>query len=98
SGLYTPLNNEANVLVTVAQPKERPRIIHHAAVSKKIKLSYSAYSTFKTSNSLPYILAGIEMKERNLNEIILTDTAGNISECSSSNVLDRKSTRLNSSH
>lgn len=85
-GLYTPLNNEANVLVTVAQPKERPRIIHHAAVSKKIKLSYSAYSTFKTSNSLPYILAGIEMKERNLNEIILTDTAGNISECSSSNI------------
>lgn len=85
-GMYTPLHNEANILISVSTPKTRPTIINHAAVAKNIKLTYSAYSAFKTSNSLPYILAGLEMKERSLNEIILTDTSGNISECSSSNI------------
>lgn len=85
-GLYTPLHNDANVLVSASQSKARAKIINHAAVAKNTRLSYSSYSAFKTSNSLPYILAGIEMKERNLDEIILTDTDGNISECSSSNI------------
>lgn len=85
-GLYIPHHNEANVLISVSQPKARPKIIHNAGVAQKVQLSYSIYSAYKTSNSLPYVLAGIEMKERALNEIILTDTDGNISECSSSNI------------
>lgn len=85
-GMYTPLHNEANVLISVSASKTRPPIIKDAAIAKKVKLTYSAYSAFKTSNSLPYILAGLEMKERNLNEVILTDIDGNISECSSSNI------------
>lgn len=85
-GLYIPHHNEANVLISVSQPKARPKIIHNAGVAQKVQLSYSIYSAYKTSNSLPYVLAGIEMKDRALNEIILTDTAGNISECSSSNI------------
>lgn len=85
-GLYIPLRNEANVLISVSQPKERPKIIQRAGIAQKVQLSYSNYSAYKTSNSLPYILAGIEMKERDLNEIMITDIHGNVSECSSSNI------------
>lgn len=93
-GLYTPLHNEANTLISVSPLKTRPQIIKKAAVAKKVKLHYSTYSAFKTSNALPYILAGLEMKERGLSEIILTDIRGNISECSSSNIFWLKEDQL----
>lgn len=56
------------------------------AFSDKIKLSFSPFSPYKTLNSLPYILAGIEKTERDLEDLILLDTHNNISECIATNI------------
>lgn len=93
-GLYTPQHNQVNTLIAASLSKARPAIVKKAAIAKRVKLHYSAYSAFKTCNALPYILAGIEMNERRLDEIILLDTDGNVSECSSSNIFWIKNGRI----
>lgn len=85
-GLYTPQQNQVNTLITASRPKERPAIIKKAAIATRVKLHYSAYSSFKTCNALPYVLAGIEMKDRGLDEIIILDINDHVSECTSSNI------------
>ncbi|MEQ8926674.1 MAG: aminotransferase class IV [Fulvivirga sp.] len=66
----------------------------NVGLSNKVRLSPSVSSSFKTMNSLPYVLAGIEKTERNLDDIVLTDFDGNISECSSSNLFWIKDSKL----
>src|SRR5690606_1335213 len=51
-----------------------------------IRLSYSALSSLKTCSALPYVLAGIEKKSRNLDEILILDGQNRLAECSSSNL------------
>lgn len=85
-GLYTPQNNTANILITVSKQLDRPKTINKAEIAENITLSYSPISGLKTCNALPYILAGLEKKEKKLDEVIILDNNGNLSECSSSNL------------
>lgn len=61
-------------------------ILKNTGLSHTITLHQSIYSAYKTMNSLDYILAEIEKKERELDEMILLDTNKNVSECVSSNI------------
>ena len=101
-GFYTPTfpKNECNthILIRIVSHEikssnsnnhysvlnENP--ITKIAFSNKIKLSFSSFSPYKTLNCLPYILAGIEKTERNLEDLILSDTQNNISECIAANI------------
>ena len=88
-GLYTPTTNQANLLIT-ARPGQLFAITERAAVGicKTVRLTYSPYSAVKTSSSLPYVMAGIEKKERNLDDIILLDSDPEhyLAECQASNL------------
>ena len=85
-GLYAPEKQEADYLITAA-PQQKPLWVKEkAAFSTDIQLAYSSFSSLKTMSALPYVLAGIEMKKRQLDELILTDVKGHVAEGSSSNL------------
>ena len=85
-GLYTPEKKEGEFLLT-ASPQQKPDWVKEkAAFSKTVQLSYSTYSSLKTLSALPYVLVGMERKQKELDEILLTDTKGNVAEAGSSNL------------
>ena len=85
-GLYAPEKRKAEYLIT-ASPQQKPGWIKEkAAFSKNVQLSFSVSSSLKTMSALPYVLAGIEKKKRQLDELLLTDIYGNVAEGSSSNL------------
>ncbi len=85
-GLYTPTKNEAEFLLTAVPFKKPSQLKEKVAFSENIRLSYSSYSSLKTMNALPYVLAGQEAKERKLDDIILTDMDGHVAETGSANL------------
>ena len=85
-GLYTPESGEADFLLTAAEQKKPNYTKEKAAFSKTVHLHFSSFSSMKTMSALPYVLAGKEMKQRQLDELILTDAEGHVAEGSSSNL------------
>lgn len=86
-GLYAPENNKANFLISaIAVPPQKPLHLNKVSFSQNVKLSHTLTSSLKTINCLPYILAGLEKKERVLDEIILLDQQGHIAECGAANI------------
>jgi branched-subunit amino acid aminotransferase/4-amino-4-deoxychorismate lyase len=97
-GLYTPKNNRPQFLISTS-PLSSP----HFSLNKKglnvgifdeIKLPCSPISNIKTGNSSPYILAGLNKKERNLDDVILLNDKNRISEASSSNIFFVKKNKI----
>lgn len=80
-GLYSPTNHEASFLIE-AKETDKPLYKEGGAigVSKTYKTQYSPISFAKTASALTYVLAGNEKNERHLDDIILTDHDGNLSE------------------
>lgn len=86
-GLYTPVQNEVNYLITTIPFENKGnKIINSAGFSIDVKLYPTKLSRFKTCNALFYILAGIERQKRKLDDLILLDHQGNIAECTSANI------------
>jgi branched-subunit amino acid aminotransferase/4-amino-4-deoxychorismate lyase len=85
-GLYTPEENAAEVLITTEPQKKTLELIKKADFAKTIRTQLSPYSFFKGPNSLQYVLAGVEKKQRDLDEIILLSSEGYVSECLASNI------------
>lgn len=86
NGLYTPEKNEAEVVISAEPQKETSTIIEKADLAETVRTTFSSYSFFKGPNSLQYVLAGIEKKQRNLDEIILLSSEGFVSECLAANI------------
>jgi 4-amino-4-deoxychorismate lyase len=86
-GLYTPSMHETDLYIIV-QPYSLPAsyIKKKVVLANTVQLHYSLYSRHKTCNSLPYIMAGIERKQREADDLILTDHQGHLAECTSSNL------------
>ena len=86
-GLYTPEQSASSFLLQVAETT-KPAFTEGGAVgvSESSKVSHNAISFAKTMSALPYVLAGIEMRQKNLDEIILLDDQGNLAETHSSNL------------
>jgi len=87
NGLFAPESHSCNYLIT-ASPLSRNSNPEKklVAICKDVRLQRSPVSAFKTLSSLPYILAGIEKNERNLDDAILLDNRNNLSECLYSNL------------
>ncbi|UII19246.1 aminotransferase class IV [Fulvivirga ligni] len=85
---YSSNNTEANSLITA-------KALSHVSVgfpeislglSEKVTNYAWHMSQYKKLNSLPYIIGSQEKNEKDVDELIITDTNGNISECISSNI------------
>lgn len=78
--------SNANFLFIHRPLSSQPKVIKKADFAESITFSYSQLSGIKTLNSLPYILASNEKRQRQLDEIIVLNSDGYICECSSSNL------------
>lgn len=86
-GLYTPVQNEINYMITVeTHDEKKTTFIGNAGFSNEVFLYPTKVSRFKTCNAMPYILAGIEKDKKRLDDVIILDFLGNISECVAANI------------
>src|SRR5690554_5617847 len=85
-GKYTPMNNGAKDLIVVQVLDKPIKIKGHAYVSTTIAIPPSPWSHCKTLNALPYVMANIERKELGMDEVILLDDKGFVSEAGSANI------------
>ncbi len=86
-GLYQPQSSHANYLITCQSGDfSSPSIRNKVSFSKNIRNHFSTISAFKSMSALKYVLAGVEMKKRSLDDIIILDVNGYISECLASNI------------
>ena len=85
-GKYSPSTNGSESLVEFMPWSEIPEEIK-LGISNTSNVTYHPLSAYKTSNALPYVLAGIEKNNSDeYNDLILLDSIGNVSECIASNI------------
>lgn len=89
-GFFTPSQKSFSYLITCATLIIQNDPIKEIGIADTIRIPITSLSNLKTLNNLYYILAGIEKKNRKLDEIILLNTAGYVCECSSSNLFWKK--------
>lgn len=93
-GKYTPSNEQAEWLLYFSEGNyPTVQLKGSLLLSKSVKLMYSPWSRFKI-NSLPYVLAGVEKKRVNADDLLLLDTDGNMAECTMSNFFWEKDGKL----
>ena len=85
-GKYTPTSHEARDLIFVQDLDQPIKIKPHAYISDTITVPSSPWSHCKTLNALPYVMANIERKEMGMDEVILLDDQGFVSEAGSANI------------
>jgi branched-chain amino acid aminotransferase len=97
-GLYTPDNNNSDLLI-VCRALEQPAFTNfsfekEACIVESVQKHYSSFSSFKNCNSLIYVLAGIEIKEKNYDDGIILNGTNNICEALFSNLFFIKGNKL----
>lgn len=86
-GLYTPNLSGTSFLIEIkASSGSLLQCIDKVDISDHIHTQLSPISFAKTTNALIYVMAGLEKKERELDEIILTDSNRNLAETHISNL------------
>jgi len=97
-GLYTPTQNHPSYLIEYQLIKtnnwqwlKKGLIIK---ICPTIELPITAWSGLKTTNSLPYIMAGLWKQEQRMDDCILLNQLGLVAEASSSNVFYFKENKL----
>ncbi|MCC9135419.1 aminotransferase class IV [Pontibacter silvestris] len=94
AGLYTPVSNAVEWLVTV-QPATPPDIKSIAvSVCQNVRTIHSPLSHFKGPNALLYVLAGLEKKEQQQDDMLLLSRQLYVSELVSSNIFWVKNDRF----
>jgi 4-amino-4-deoxychorismate lyase len=90
-GLYTPESEEAHFMLG-AVGSEGPQLLirESCGISQEARLATSSWSHIKSISAQPYVLAGLEKKERGLEELLLLNGRGELAEATSSNIFFRK--------
>lgn len=86
-GLYSPESH--NGILTVLVKSFSPAISmtkEYVVFSDDVRNHYHKASMYKLLSSGRYVLAGLEMKRRKANDIIITDIDGNVSESLQANL------------
>jgi branched-subunit amino acid aminotransferase/4-amino-4-deoxychorismate lyase len=94
SGTYTPQTNDPIQTLHIQDFTAAPLIKSQAAFAEGIQLYPNPWSSCKTLNALPYILAAQERVERNLDELILQNHLGKVAEASSANIFWRRGKKV----
>ncbi|WP_066511134.1 aminotransferase class IV [Rufibacter sp. DG15C] len=85
-GLYTPQTNAVEWLLTAEAMTPSTMEPVSIGISTSVYTHASLFSSFKGPNSPVYVLASLEKKERQLEDLLLLDTQGHISELTYSNI------------
>ncbi len=93
-GRYTPVASDFSELLTISDFQAAPKIKERAFISESVRLYDFLWANCKTLNALPYVLANQERVERKMDEVILLDSKGFLSEAGSSNLFWRKNGRI----
>jgi branched-subunit amino acid aminotransferase/4-amino-4-deoxychorismate lyase len=93
-GKYTPESSDVVQLLQISDFHRAPAMKHRAIISAKIRLNPSIYSSSKTLNGLPYVLANLERKRNGADEIILLDNHGNLAEAGAANIFWEKGGKI----
>lgn len=90
TGKYTPQSSEPVQTLQISPFISAPQVKKAAFISVKIRLFPTVWCGFKTLNSLPYILANQERLDAKMDEVVILDHRGFLSEAGSSNLFWRK--------
>lgn len=93
-GKYTPLSDRAEESLFLQEFVPTPTIKPKAYISKAIILYPSPWENCKTLNALPYVMANRERAHLSMEEVILLDEHGYISEAGSSNLFWQNGNKL----
>ncbi|MGN6645770.1 MAG: aminotransferase class IV [Cytophaga sp.] len=86
-GLYAPESEQGILTVFVKDFVPNPvQTKEYVVFSDDIRNHYHKASMFKLLSSGRYVMAGLEMKRRKANDIIITDIDGNVSETLQANL------------
>ncbi|QNF35199.1 aminotransferase class IV [Adhaeribacter swui] len=85
-GLFTPEQNQAESLITVQEQPVISAFIPQAGFAASVQNQYSSLSFFKGPFATQYVLASLEKKERQLDELILITPQGFVSEVLVANI------------
>ena len=93
-GKYSPESNLVSQVLHFQPFHPAPKVKEIAGFSESIFLVGNSFSSLKTISALPYVLANQEKVKKGLDELILLDNKGNISEGSASNIFWMKDGRV----
>lgn len=90
NGQYTPEINSVSYLIEVEKINEKGFVLNPKGYSidifSELRKSHNKLSNIKSANALIYVLAGIYKKEKMLDDCIILNESGGISEAISSNI------------
>jgi branched-chain amino acid aminotransferase/4-amino-4-deoxychorismate lyase len=84
-GTYTPANNQGEVFLKIL-PASQPGQAKSLATCTTITNMASLLSGLKTMSALKYTLAALEAQQMKVDDLVIKDINGNISECLASNI------------
>ncbi|HAP02247.1 MAG TPA: aminotransferase IV [Bacteroidetes bacterium] len=97
-GLYEPTTNEIEFLIELLPAPADGFIWNEKGISVGIfsewKKELNPSMSFKTSNSLVYVMGSLWKKKNNLDDALIVNAAGNICDATSSNVFFWKNKKL----
>lgn len=85
-GTYTPTSDRSNLLITAVAYEPESGSIEKTDFCEKVVNYFTPWSECKTGSALSYIMAGLEAREKGLDDIILCDNHGHVSELLHSNI------------
>ena len=86
-GTYAPLNDSSETIITLEESSQKfIKEASKVSFCQDVKNIQTGYSKFKSVNALQYVVAGLEKRKLELDDVIILDTNGNISECLTSNI------------
>ncbi|SIT80137.1 aminotransferase class IV [Pontibacter indicus] len=85
-GLYIPQSNEIEWLATAEVAPPIPDSGIRIGICQSVRTLFSPLSHFKGPQAPLYVLAGIEKQKSGLDDMLLVDVHGNVSELISSNI------------
>lgn len=89
-GYYTPSTNDVNYIIEAEELKEASYLLNDTGLRvdlfSEIAKPTNKLSGIKSSNALLFIMAGLNMKKRGFDEMVILNTEGNLSESVSSNI------------
>lgn len=97
-GYYSPASNEVSFLIQAEPMNEKEYVMNETGLKidfyRDIKKAVNKLSSFKTSNALPHVLAGIYKTENHLDDCLLLNTNERVCEAIGSTVFMIKAEQL----
>lgn len=85
-GLFEPETNQAEYLLFTKNYRRPTEMKEEVYFCKKTQLQITPWSQYKTLNSLTYVMAGLEKKEKDADDVIICNTQQHIAEALYSNI------------